>query len=129
MGKFAEIENEIDLFTAKIHEFATAELGCDCPEHVFEQIRVLKGEASPGKAFNAIVIGEQLLVLFGDYAALDPFDYEMPRLVLSGITYRDSMGLNRLRLVLGNEVPVEYRKMIDEELTKYDDKVHVHYMD
>ena len=129
MGKIADFEKEIDIFTAKVHDFSTGELKCGCPEHVFEQIRVLRGEASPGKASMAIVIGEQLLVLFGEYSVLEPFEYEMPRLVLSGITYRDSMGLNRARIVLGNEVTEEHRKLIDEELKKYDDKIHVHYFD
>jgi len=128
MAKSGIFFEEIDRFVGAVREFAQDGLGCGCPEHVFDQIRVLRGEASPGLTNLSVVVGERLLILFGDYAKLEPFDFEMPRLILSGITYRDSIGLNRLRIVLTEEVSVEQRAKIESELKKYDDRVHVHYM-
>jgi hypothetical protein len=123
-----EFKNEIDVFLDKVKSFAVNDLGCGCEDYIFEQLRVLRGEASPGNSSFAMVLGERLLVLFADYDKLQPFDYEIPRLILSGITYRDSLGLNRFRLVLSDRVTDEHRERIDRELAKYDDKVHVHYM-
>ncbi len=122
-----QFRNDLNAFAEKVHSLAQDDLGCDCPEDVYEQIRILRGEASPGKTDLALVIGERLLILFGDYEKLDPFEYEMPRLILSGVTYRNSIGLNRFRLVLSEDVSGEHRAMIEEEIGKYDDKVHVHY--
>lgn len=129
MSDIVNFLEELGEFGERVKQLAQIELGCGCPEHVYEQIRILRGEASPGKTDVSIVVGEQLLVLFGKYDRLEPFDYEMPRLILSGVTYRDSMGLNRFRLILSNEVTEEERKKIEAEIKKYDEKVHVHYLD
>ena len=129
MSKLENIYSSIDTFTGIIKKFAQEELTCGCPDEVFEQIHVLRAEASPGTADLSVVIGEKLLVQFGDYTKLEPFDFEMPRLILTGITYRDTIGLNRLRIVLPGNVTAEHRAEIDVEIKKYDEKVHVHYMD
>jgi len=128
MGISGSFFDEISRFVDAVRGFSQDGLGCGCPEHVFDQIRVLRGEASPGLTNLSVVVGERLLILFGDYARLEPFDFEMPRLILSGITYRDSIGLNRLRIVLPEEVTVVERTKFESELKKYDDRVHVHYM-
>jgi hypothetical protein len=129
MRGLENFRREVGEFLEKVREFAQDDLGCGCPEHVFEQVRILRGEASPGKADLAVVIGERLLIIFADYEKMDPFDYEMPRLILSGVTYRDSIGLGRFRLVLGGDVTDKHRAMIGEELKRYDENVHVHYLD
>ncbi|MCX6644938.1 MAG: hypothetical protein NTY09_01055 [bacterium] len=119
--------NDIDIFLQKIREFASDDLGCGCPENVFEQIRFLRGEASPGNTNLGIVIGERLLILFADEGEIKPFESEMPRLILSGVTYRDSIGLNRFRLVLTGPFTKEQKTSIEREIAKYGDKVHSHY--
>jgi len=129
MGKINEIKEKVGTFAELIKDFAKDELGCECPDHVFEQIRVLRGEAAPGITNLAIVVGERLLIMIPEYEKIDPFDFEMPRIILSGVTYRDSIGLNRFRLVLGTDVPAEHREKISNELTKYDENVEVHYLD
>jgi len=129
MGDLDKLFENIDSFANIIKTFSQNTLTCECPDQVFDQIRMLRGEASPGLANLSIVVGERLLVQFGDYSRLDPFDFEMPRLILSGITYRDTIGLNRLRIVLTTEVSTDHRTMIDNELSKYDDRVHIHYLD
>ncbi len=129
MVKLEDFRHEITEFLEKVREFAREDLGCECPDHVFEQVRFLRGEASPGRTNLSVVVGETLLVLFAEYEEIQPFDYEMPRLVLSGVTYRDSIGLNRFRLVMSGDVPREHQKALEEEAGKYDDKVHVHFLE
>jgi hypothetical protein len=128
MTRITEFRDNLSAFASDIRKLAQEDLGCGCPEHVYEQIRILRGEASPGKTDVSIVVGERLLILFGEYESLEPFDFEMPRLILSGVTYRDSMGLNRFRLILSENVTSEHRALIAEEIAKYDDRVHVHYI-
>jgi hypothetical protein len=120
--------NDIDIFLQKIREFAQDDLGCACPENVFEQIRFLRGEASPGNTSLGIVIGERLLILFIDSGEIMQFESEMPRIILSGVTYRDSIGLNRFRLVLTGSFTKEQKSSIEREMAKYGDKVHAHYL-
>ena len=122
-----ELKTDIDVFLQKIREFAVDDLKCGCPDHVFEQVRFLCGEASPGITNLSIVIGERLLIIFSDISEIDPFESELPRLVLGGVTYRDTIGLNRLRLVMTGEISDEQKAVVVNEIAKYDEKVHVHY--
>lgn len=123
------LRNDIDIFLQKIKEFAMDDLGCGCPDHVFEQVRFMRGEASPGIADLGIVIGERLLVLFADIDEIDPFESEFHRLLLSGVTYRDTAGLNRFRLVLTGSFTEEQKLFIDQEAASFGEKVHIHYFD
>ncbi len=129
MSRIETFLNDLEAFTGKVRSFVEKELGCGCPGNVFEQIRVLRGEGSPGKTDLALVIGERLLVLFADRSRLDPFEFEMPRLVLAGVTYRDSVGLHRFRLVLGSDLTEKERSMVEAEIAGYDDRVHAHFLD
>ena len=129
MKKLQAFRDEIGEFLGKVRNFAQDDLGCGCPEHVFEQVRLLRGEASPGITDLAIIIGERLLIIAVDLHEIDPFDYEMPRIILSGVTYRDSLGLNRFRLLISGETTEEQRARIEREISKYDENVHVHYFD
>jgi hypothetical protein len=129
MKKLQDFRDEISTFLEKVRDFAQNDLGCGCPEHVFEQVRILRGEASPGKTDLSIVIGERLLIMVVDLKEIAPFEYEMPRIVLSGVTYRDSIGLNRFRLVISGDVTEEQEERIQREIDKYDENVHVHYFD
>ena len=129
MKKLQTFRDEIGEFLGKVRNFAQDDLGCGCPEHVFEQVRLLRGESSPGITDLAIIIGERLLIIAVDLHEIDPFDYEMPRIILSGVTYRDSLGLNRFRLLISGETTEEQRARIEREISKYDEDVYVHYFD
>jgi hypothetical protein len=129
MNQIRQFRDDVTLFLEKLRSLTQDELGCECPEHVFEQARILRGEASPGKTSLAVVVGERLLIVFADYESIAPFEYEMPRLILAGVTYRDSMGLNKLRLVISGGISDEHRALVEKELTKYDERVVVHYFD
>lgn len=129
MNNLQAFRDEIAEFLTKVRDFAQDDLGCGCPEHVFEQVRLLRGEASPGKTDLAIVIGERLLIIVVDLNEIKPFEYEMPRILLAGVTYRDSLGLNRFRLLIRGEITEDQRERIEREISKYDEKVHVHYFD
>jgi len=129
MNEIRQFRDDITLFLEKLRSLTQDELGCGCPEHVFEQVRVLRGEASPGKTNLAVVVGERLLIVFADYESIDPFEREMPRLILAGVTYRDSMGLKKFRLVMDGRITAEHRALVETELGKYDQRVVVHYFE
>ncbi len=51
----------------EIERFVRGELGCGCPDEVFQHIILGAGEAGPGKvSFSRLVVGERLLIyVFG----------------------------------------------------------------
>lgn len=111
-----------------VRHFAQEDLGCGCPDTVFEQVRVLTGDAAPGESNLAIVIGERLLVVFANLAEITPLERNLSRLLLSGVTYRDSAGLNRFRLVLAGELTDDDKALVEREVLQHDERVHVHLM-
>ena len=127
--KSQELLDEIGRFLEIIKGFIRDDLGCECNEEVFEQVRILRREASPGPTQLSLIIGETLLVVFASAAELAPIANIVDRLLLSGVTYRDSTGLNRFRLVLYGEVTDDEKTLIAGEQKRYDKKVHVHYIE
>ncbi len=128
MGKTETFTDDVNNFVGRVKDLVLNALGCECDEQLFEQVRLIQGEASPGKSMFSLVVGEQLLIIFADYSRLDPFDDEMPRLILAGLTYSDSIGFQQVRIVLPDTIPDTHRKLVDSELGKIDDRIHVHYI-
>ncbi|MFH1677139.1 MAG: hypothetical protein ABIC40_08955 [bacterium] len=120
---------EIGQFLEHIRGFVRNDLGCECPEEVFDQVRVLRNEASPGPTTLSLIIGETLLVEFASTEELAPIANVIDRLLLSGVTYRDSTGLNRFRLILCGKITDDEKTIIAGEQKRYDKKVHVHYIE
>ena len=120
---------EIGRFLELIRGFVRDDLGCECPEEIFEQVRILRNEASPGPTKLSLIIGETLLVVFASAEELAPIGNVIDRLLLSGVTYRDSTGLNRFRLIVCGKIDDDEKAKIAGEQKRYDKKVHVHYIE
>ena len=126
MVTIRHLRDTIDQFALSIRGFVQEELGCGCPEQVFEQIRILKGDATPDQTDMSLVIGERLLVSFARIEVIRPLEEKAPGLIQSGVIYRDAVKLNRLRLVIQG-VPTETEKrLLESESAKYE-KVHIHF--
>jgi len=121
------IENA-ERFISDVRTLLREQLGCGCQEEVFEQIRVLKGEATPGSTHLGIIVGERLFVGFVDIERLRPPEYNIPGLILAAVTYRDSLRLNRIRLMVQGELTETEKSLLESEASRYEN-VHIHYRD
>jgi hypothetical protein len=122
------VRGQVQRFIELIRNFAQHDLGCDCSEDVFEQVKILTGEATPGVTDLGIVIGERLFVGFVPIDVVRPVDTLGHKLVISAVAYRDSMKLNRVRLVFEGNVSDEEKLFFEIEAEKHD-KVHMHYFE
>lgn len=113
-------------FISMMREFVKKDLGCGCNEEVFEQIRILKGEASPGESLMSIVLGERLLVCLVTPEAVKPVDSAGEAMIQAGLTYRDAMQLKRFRLVIVGELSDNEKNQLELKASKHE-KVNVHY--
>ena len=125
MWRFLE---ETARYLDAVRRFARDDLGCECLDEVFDQVRILTRDAAPGEARLAVVIGERLLVVFARPEDVSPLERNLPRLLLSCVTYRDSAGLSRFRLVLTGEYSDQEKGLIEQHRAGFDDRVHVHYL-
>lgn len=124
-----DFQSDITSFVESVRTFVRTDLSCGCPDNVFEQVRVMTGDASFARTALSIVVGERLLVGFVKADEIRPVDEKISRIFLSGMTYRDSMGLNRLRLAISGDITADEKQLIENELSALDDRVHVHYFD
>jgi hypothetical protein len=128
MGKAREFRDAVEQFTEKVRQLLQDDLGCNCGKEVLDQIRILKGEATPGRTDLGLIVGERVLIGFVDAAAITPIQENAGRLVLSGATFRDSLMLKRFRLVVEGKVSKEDRKILESEASKYE-LVSVHFFE
>jgi hypothetical protein len=128
MVTIRQLRDTIDRFSLSIRGFVQDELGCGCPEQVFEQIRILKGDATPDQTDMSLVIGERLLVSFARIEEIRPVEEKVPGLIQSGVIYRDAVKLNRLRLVIQGTATETEKRLLESESTKYE-KVNVHFFE
>ena len=119
---------QIQRFIELVQRFVQDELGCGCPEEVFEQVKILTGEATPAATDLGMVIGERLFVGFVQAESIRPVETKAHKLVLSGVTYRDSMKLNRIRFVIEGQLSEQEKFVLESEAGKCE-KVHIHYFD
>jgi hypothetical protein len=117
-----------DDFTELLRKLVRKDLGCDCSGEIFDQIRILKGEATPGKTYLGIIVGERLLIGFVRADDIRPMEENAGRLILSGATYRDSLMLNRFRLIVEGDVSEDEKALLESEAGKYE-RVTVHYFE
>ena len=128
MTRLSEFTTEIEGFAERVLSFVRLELQCGCPEGVFDQIRLLRGEATMAGARQMLIVGERLLVVFADEGRSEQAGKAVTDLIHAGLQVREALGLNRLRVVLSDAVTPDQRRRIDAELEKTDDRVHVHYV-
>jgi hypothetical protein len=113
-----------------VKTFVQDRLGCTCPDEVFEQIRFIESPAGfEDTPVNAVcIIGERLLI-----AVSDPKDWHgairrLQQMVNAGRALRDSLGLNRFRLVIAadDDAAAVTLQHVFDSLRDVDDRMHLH---
>lgn len=116
---------------AALKRLVRGELGCSCPERVFERVDVLDPRAFfaglPGDCLLAI--GDRLLLLVIGSCAWPQVLQRLEPLLRYGRELRDVHGYNRFRLVVACERLADARSALLERwrtLPDKDDRVHLH---
>ena len=114
-----------------IKHFVRGELGCACPDEVFEVMDVQHApsrfEGLPGDCL--IVIGRRLLVLLIDTGHWRDVSRHLDSLVSRGRELRDAGGFNRIRFVVATPDKEAAETVLREQfggLPSLDDRIHLH---
>ena len=117
---------------AGIRDFVRQDLGCGCPEEVFDDIDLTLAEARQDRpAMKKLLIGQRLLICIlpcDDPAGLS---YFLPELVREMRQERDSMGYNRVRIVIAATEPALLQPPTDllfQALAEADERMHLHIL-
>jgi hypothetical protein len=108
-----------------------SELGCACPDHVFERIEVLPASSGfaglPGD--HLIAVGNRLLLLVISSSTWQQVLDQIEHLCTSGRQLRDAQGFNRFRVVVAvPEVAVARAALAGHfaAAIDHDDRMHLH---
>lgn len=117
--------------TKQIKHFVQNTLGCGCPEEVFRSIQYRWNVRLNSfiTLRSAIIVGNRLLIYITEAGTPGCIEEHLPVLVAAGREERDEKGLNRFRLVLMADDPVEVQRVAGrmfEELRGTDVKMHLH---
>jgi hypothetical protein len=124
-------EKMVEALRELIEPFVRGELGCECPDEVFSDIRVVQHPAawSALPVDYALEIGGRLLVVVCLPDRWSEAATCLPELIRKGIQARDRGGFNRIRLVL----PTSNRGLAEQaldarfsELAAKEPKLHLH---
>jgi hypothetical protein len=115
---------------AEVERFVRADLGCKCPDDVFDSIAIER-DATPGVTSPCIrlVVGNRLLIYVLEAASGSAAPDDVAGLATRGPAERDARGFNRFRLVVASERPAELRARADESFARiagHDDRAHLH---
>jgi hypothetical protein len=118
---------------ADIKSFVRSTLGCGCPEEVFQSIDCKHNiRLSNELALNSVItIGNRLLIYVTESISPGFTEKSLALLVSNGKNERDAKGLNRLRLVIVEDEPLD-RQMLQslfDGIIGKDDKIHLHIID
>jgi hypothetical protein len=109
----------------RIKRFVRESLGCTCPDEVFDHIEFLP-ELEPD--LKRIIIGDRLLVFIWQAMNSADIPERLPILLDSGISEKDSRGLNRFRMVLVidnlNSISPMARNIFNNNIDK-DENIHL----
>ena len=114
----------------EIREFVRNNLGCNCPEEVFQYID-LQSAVDIGENIildYEINIGNRLLIFTIGIDEVNSLETVLSKLVQAGIKRRDDNKFNRFRLVLLtaeiNDTALQAQEIFNSLIT--DDKIHLH---
>lgn len=120
--------NDTEPGSAAIKHFVREQLGCACPDEVFESIRLIEHGCISDLSSTVYDIGGRLLV-----AVLTPVNWHeitkrLGQLVDAGKQYRDQHGYNRFRLVIvtDNDDAAHRLQLVFDGLPNIDEKTHLH---
>ena len=115
-----------------IRQLIREELGCDCPEEVFDQIVVgypsIFGSPNIPSSVQ-VLVGHRLLVSVVPVEHLQDVAKDARDLLSDCRGIRDENGLNRYRLVLVGHVSEEVLGELQKEASDMDDRMHVHLIE
>ena len=111
-----------------IRRFVREDLGCGCPEDVFDDIRI---EAAPslleaGSRSRLLVVGGRLMVLIVESGESDPPGIAVTQLLENGARLRDENGCNRFRLVLVADTDGSALEQQLRAASMPDERTHIH---
>jgi hypothetical protein len=112
----------------QIKHFVREDLGCTCPDEVFNNIRVTDEGTAFASADAVYDIGGRLIVAVFVPVDWRDIDNRLDQLVAAAVQYRDQQGYNRCRLVIAThsddaikQLPAAFCSLPD-----IDEKVHLH---
>jgi hypothetical protein len=118
--------------TDTVKRFVRDELGCTCPESVFETVQLTRSpEWFSGLPANYLLaIGNRLLVLVVRAGDGDDPESAIEPLLVRGRALRDRGGYNRFRLVVEIPASANSRPLSPDcrTLLSSDDRLHLHYL-
>ena len=119
--------------TAEIKLFVTTQLGCGCPDSVFEQVDYDPAWLLPGSGqpMQRLLIGQRLLIYLLAIDVATDLPVVLPRLVEVGRLERDRNGYNRLRIVIASTRTEAIRAVAEgifAGLAHADENVHLHVL-
>ena len=115
--------------TENIKTFVQQTLGCGCPEEVFRSIDCQSNIKLTDKIFGSkVYIGNKLLIYIMEVHNTDSLKDILPFLIDRGKKERDSLGLNRFRLVLATDTVNEIKEVAEDifKVLNKDEKIHLH---
>jgi hypothetical protein len=117
--------------TADLKKFVRHELGCQCPDEVFNTISVREHPETFSNFPNAclIGIGGQLLLLLVNTNHWQSLAGQLDELFRHGRQLRDSGGFNRFRLVVATRDAATADASLTQAFTRLDNKderLHLH---
>ncbi len=114
-----------------VKRLVRSELGCACPDHVFERIEFLPASFGfaglPGD--HLIAVGNRLLLLVVSSSTWQEVLDQLEGLCTSGRQLRDAQGFNRFRLVVAvPKVAVAWAALAGpfDAAVDHDDRMHLH---
>ncbi len=118
----------LDQLRPLVRRFAQEDLGCACPEDIFDQLQAFWGAQKPVHAELALVLGQRLLICI---IPADPLNHDpslVTAVVRSCVALRDQRNLNRCRIVVTGQPSGPLTAQLGAECAGYDEKVHLHFI-
>lgn len=126
MSSVTELCGCLDRLQPLVRRVAQDELGCGCPEEVFDDLQVLWGGSRPPHVELVLVVGQRLLICFLSVERLGSDPSRVADAVRGCVALRDEQGFNRCRVVVQGELPGPLASQLSAECARYDEKVHFH---
>lgn len=120
--------NDIKRKNTCIKYFVREQLGCACPDDVFENITVTEQSDIFSSANTVYEIGGRLFVAVIVPADWNEISIQLGKLFVDGKQFRDQHGYNRFRLVIvtdDDEADKDLQRIFND-LPGIDDKMHLH---
>ena len=114
-----------------VKRFVRSELGCSCPDEVFDNIHLIQNAAAFANADKVYDIGGRLLVALYLPEKWRAIEKQLGQLVDTGGKYRDHNGYNRLRFVVATDdyKSAEILHDVFNSLSNVDTKMHLHVIE